>query len=74
MVTNEYEFALSFVVEGGRGQDFPHFFSFQFFKTLNLLHAKASFHTMRYKGRESASGIGKKLSIIRRGATTVVAP
>jgi hypothetical protein len=32
------------------------------------------FHTMRFKGRDSASGIGRKLSIIRPGATTVVAP
>ena len=28
---------------------------------------------MRYKGRESALGIGRELSIIRPGATTVVA-
>ncbi len=36
--------------------------------------SQASFNTMRYKGRDSASGIGRKLSIIRPGATTVVAP
>jgi hypothetical protein len=38
------------------------------------LHTQASFNTMRYKGRDYASGIGKKLPIIRPGATTVVAP
>ncbi len=36
--------------------------------------AKPSFNTMRHKGKDSASGIGRKLSIIRPGATTVVAP
>jgi hypothetical protein len=37
---------------------------------------RASFNSMQYKGRDSASGIGRKLSIIRPGATTVqvVAP
>ncbi len=34
----------------------------------------ASFNTMRFEGRDSASGTGRKLSIIRPGATTVVAP
>jgi hypothetical protein len=29
---------------------------------------------MRYKGKDSASGIGRTLSIIRPGATTVVSP
>ena len=29
---------------------------------------------MRYEGRDSASGIDRKLSIIRPGATTIVAP
>ena len=37
-------------------------------------HTQASFNTMRYKGRDSASGIDRKLSIIRPGATTIVAP
>jgi hypothetical protein len=37
-------------------------------------HTQASFNTMQYKGRDSASGIGRKLSIIRHGTTTVVAP
>ena len=36
--------------------------------------SQASFNTMRYKGRDSASGIDRKLSIIRPGATTIVAP
>jgi hypothetical protein len=36
-------------------------------------HTQASFNTVRYKGRDSVSGIGRKLSIIRPGATTVVA-
>ncbi len=39
-----------------------------------LTHTQASFNTMRYKGRDSASGIDRKLSIIRPGATTIVAP
>ncbi len=30
-------------------------------------HTQASFNTMRYKGRDSASGIDRKLSIIRPG-------
>jgi hypothetical protein len=34
----------------------------------------ASFNTVRYKGRGSALGIDRKLSIIRPGATTIVAP
>jgi hypothetical protein len=34
---------------------------------------QASFNTMRYKGRDSASGIGRKLSIICLGTTTIVA-
>jgi hypothetical protein len=38
------------------------------------LHTQASFNTMQYKGRDSASGIDRKLSIIRPGATTIVAP
>ncbi len=33
-----------------------------------------SFYIMRYKGSDSGSGIGRKLSIIRPGATTVAAP
>ncbi len=37
-------------------------------------NTQASFNTMRYKGRDSASGIDRKLSIIRPGATTIVAP
>jgi hypothetical protein len=37
-------------------------------------HAQANFNTLRYKGNDSASGIGRKLSIIRPGATNVVAP
>jgi hypothetical protein len=37
-------------------------------------HTQASFNTIRYKGRDSASGIDRKLSIIRPGATTIVAP
>jgi hypothetical protein len=35
---------------------------------------QASFNTMRFKGRDSASGKDRELSIIRPGATTVVAP
>jgi hypothetical protein len=38
------------------------------------IHTQASFNTMRYKGRDSASGIDRKLSIIRPGTTTIVAP
>jgi hypothetical protein len=38
-----------------------------------VTHTQASFNTMRYKGRDSASGIDRKLSIIRPGATTIVA-
>jgi hypothetical protein len=34
----------------------------------------SSFNTMLYKGRDSASGMGRKMSIIRPGATTVVPP
>ena len=41
---------------------------------LLLLHTQASFNTMRYKGRDSASGEGRKLSSIRPGATAIVAP
>ncbi len=37
-------------------------------------HTQASFNTMWYKGRDSASGIDRKLSIIRPGATSIVAP
>jgi hypothetical protein len=37
-------------------------------------HTQASFNTMRYKGRDSASGIDRKLLITRPGATTIVAP
>jgi hypothetical protein len=37
-------------------------------------HTQASFNTMRYKGRASVSGIGRRLLIICPGATTVVAP
>jgi hypothetical protein len=40
----------------------------------NHTHTQASLNTMRYKGRDSASGIDRKLSIIRPGATTIVAP
>jgi hypothetical protein len=36
--------------------------------------ALASFNSMRYKGRDSASEIIRKLASIRSGATTVVAP
>ncbi len=39
-----------------------------------IKHKQASFNTMRYKGRDSASGIGRKVSIIRPGAVSVVAP
>ncbi len=39
-----------------------------------IIHTQASFNTMRYKGRDSASGIDRKLSIIRPGATTIVVP
>jgi hypothetical protein len=35
---------------------------------------QASFNTMRFKGKDSASGIDRKLPIIRHGATIVVAP
>jgi hypothetical protein len=35
-------------------------------------NTQASFNIMRYKGRDSASGIDRKLSIIRPGATTIV--
>ncbi len=35
---------------------------------------QASFNTMRYKGRDSVLGIGKKFSTILPGAATVVAP
>ena len=41
---------------------------------VNQFYTQASFNTMRYKGRDSASGIDRKLSIIRPGATTIVAP
>ena len=41
---------------------------------IRVTHTQASFNTMRYKGRDSASGIDRKLSIIRPGATTIVAP
>jgi hypothetical protein len=34
---------------------------------------QASFNTMRYKGRDPTSVVGRKLSTIRPGATTVVA-
>ena len=34
-------------------------------------HTQASFNAMRYKGRDSASGIGRKLSIIRYTNHTV---
>jgi hypothetical protein len=37
-------------------------------------HTHAGFNTMRYKGMDSASGLGRTLSIIRLGATAVVAP
>ncbi len=37
-------------------------------------YTQASFNTIRYKGRDCASGIDRKLSIIRPGATTIVAP
>jgi hypothetical protein len=37
-----------------------------------FLHTQVSLNTMRYGGRDSASGIGNKLSIIRPGAPTVV--
>jgi hypothetical protein len=37
-------------------------------------HTHARVYAMRYKGRGSASGIVSKLSIIRTGATIVVAP
>ena len=39
-----------------------------------ITHTQASFNTMRYEGRDSASGEGRKLSSIRPGATTIVAP
>jgi hypothetical protein len=45
-----------------------------FLRLHTLAHTQASFHTMQYKGRDSASEIDRKLSIIRPGATTVVAP
>ncbi len=38
---------------------------------INTAFKQASFNIMRYKGRDSASGIGRKLSIIRPGATTL---
>jgi hypothetical protein len=37
---------------------------------LCVVSTQASFYTMRYKGRDSASGIDRKLSIICPGATT----
>jgi hypothetical protein len=37
-------------------------------------HTQASFDTMRFKGRDSASGVDRKLSIIRPGVITIVAP
>jgi hypothetical protein len=40
--------------------------------TIKLEITQASFNTMRYKGRDSAAGIGRKLSIIRPGANNVV--
>jgi hypothetical protein len=36
--------------------------------------SQASFKTIRYKDKDFELGIGKKLSIIRLGATAVVAP
>ncbi len=36
-------------------------------------YARASFNTMRYKGRDSASGISRKLLSIHHGAVTYVA-
>ena len=36
--------------------------------------SKASFDTIRYEGGDFESGMGKKLPIIRPGATDVVAP
>ena len=41
-------------------------------KLLNA-HTQASFTNMWYKDRDPALGIGRKLSIIRPGATTIVA-
>jgi hypothetical protein len=38
------------------------------------MHTQASINTMRFKGRDSASGIGGKSSIIRPGAAAVDAP
>ncbi len=45
------------------------------FKTLSRYSpTQASFNTMRYKSRDFASGIDRKLSIVRPGATTIFAP
>ena len=38
------------------------------------VHTQVSSNTVRYKGRDLASDIGKKLPLTRFGATTVVAP
>jgi hypothetical protein len=42
--------------------------------TLGSTHPQASFNTMGYEGRDSASEIGRKLSLIRPGSSAVVAP
>jgi hypothetical protein len=42
-------------------------------KMLLPTHTSYGINTMRYKGRDSASEMGRKMSIIRPGATTVVA-
>jgi hypothetical protein len=44
------------------------------YSTSATQNTQASFNTMRYEGRDSESGIGRRLYIIRPGATTVVAP
>ncbi len=49
-------------------------FKVAFFDGEAALYHTSYLNTIRYKGRDSALEIGRKLSIIRPGATTVVAP